>query len=547
MMRRYLDMTSNKRVVIFMAVAVAVLFAHSALAIPPTMLPGFPMRAGPVVMLMWGPVPGATNYKVMRRAEGGTWEKLAEQPAPPFNDPAADNTVTYEYQIIPVVNGADGDPSAIAKLQGVKKLAPPEFSGNRGEFDNVQLRWNPVKGATFFNLYRAEGKEDATYSLLGSVQETKYSDAGVEPEKTYFYQITAVDMNSVESARSKPAKVVTPAKPKEVKKVTEVTESWEKVNSFYGEEGYELKTPSAIAQAPDGSLHVVDFKSIQVLDREGNFLRRYGFNENENWGRPGNIYIDDARGEVLVSYYADGAIRVFALGNGEWKRTYTYKGYTNTAGVEIKPNPNAVALDKGGNVYIADGVLRQLVVLGPNTTPPYQEVARVGRPSFLYEKGKDPLPSDLPSAGAVGFNPYDGRIYVGEKTSAFIKVFDPAKVLAVTPDRKDGERVCDVEAIFGGTGAQPYNFSAIGNFIFVPSGEVHVVDGMNNNLKTFKFNPATKEFEYVKTWIGVEEVNVKKKKMDFDYIVGCTLDGKANVLYCASGLLNEAAQFHIPK
>src|SRR5512134_768688 len=51
---------------VLVALAGAVMCAPGAAAAPvaPTIMPGFPMIAGPVVMMMWTPVPGATGYNI---------------------------------------------------------------------------------------------------------------------------------------------------------------------------------------------------------------------------------------------------------------------------------------------------------------------------------------------------------------------------------------------------------------------------------------------------------------------------------------------------
>ena len=528
-----------------LAVAVVLAFAMSALAIAPNILPGFPMRAGQMVMIMWTPVPGATNYKIMRRAEGGEWQMLMQQPAPPFNDMAADMAITYDYQIIPIVGGADGEASAVSTLAGVKKLDPPVISGNRSTQDSILLRWKPVTGAVFYNVYRAVGDESGGYKLLGSVQDTKYEDPGLTPDTKYLYQLTSVDSNSTESPRSEVSEVMTQKVEVIVKRVEESYEYWTYAGDGYGEDGYELKQPLAIAVDNSGFVHVVDFKSIQVLNADGEFVRRYGFNEEDGWGRPGNIFIDSASNTSFVSYFTDKVVRSFNLQTGEYIRQFSYQGYTDPNGNLIEPNPNAVTVDSEGYVYIADSVLRQIIVFPGDEQEP---IARVGRPKYLYVKGEDRPASDVPGAGLILYSPIDNTIIVGDKGNASFTVFDPAVIKAMDPEKVNSteaeDRVIDIKYKFGGQGSQGYNFNGIASIVLKDGGrKLYIGDNLLNKVKIFTFNDETKQFEYTITMIGDTEEAKSARKLDMGYLSGCDYNESMGRLYCSSVMNNQVYIF----
>ncbi len=69
--------------------------------------------------------------------------------------------------------------------------------------DSVTLRWNAVKGATSYKVYRAD-KLPASVSVSG----TSHTDSDLQPVTTYTYTVTAVNGGG-ESAHSQPVSVTT--------------------------------------------------------------------------------------------------------------------------------------------------------------------------------------------------------------------------------------------------------------------------------------------------------------------------------------------------
>jgi hypothetical protein len=88
------------------------------------------------------------------------------------------------------------------RIPGGVNLAPPDsFILDSGP-GMINLRWNPVIGAQGYNLYRALGDPDSVYFSVISrgLDSTGYTDTDVNKGYDYYYYVTAVDEQGVESS-----------------------------------------------------------------------------------------------------------------------------------------------------------------------------------------------------------------------------------------------------------------------------------------------------------------------------------------------------------
>jgi sugar lactone lactonase YvrE len=192
----------DRRLLVTILAGALVAAATLAAASGPTWMPGFPMRMGTNVMLMWAPVPGATAYNVYKSgAEGQLGELLAAVPANNHMDMNVPLDKDAFYTVKAVVGGTEGAAGPAGKVAGVKALDPPKWVGHMESDGRVALRFEGASAAAFYNVYRSKSK-DGPFQLVGSVQEPRYNDADIQPGETYYYQVNAVDRNSVESPRS---------------------------------------------------------------------------------------------------------------------------------------------------------------------------------------------------------------------------------------------------------------------------------------------------------------------------------------------------------
>ncbi len=168
----------------------------------PQWMPNFPMIAGDNVMIMWVPVQDAVKYKIYVNGKS-----LGETLAPPYKTPAPKEAGLYKYTITAVdASGTQGALSKEGKIEIIKLTQPTGF---QTQFlgDILNLRWEPVKNAKVYDIYKSENKNDTPekYKLLASTKNIRYIDTAVKqsehevtqssgkPRKKLYYIIVAKD------------------------------------------------------------------------------------------------------------------------------------------------------------------------------------------------------------------------------------------------------------------------------------------------------------------------------------------------------------------
>ena len=155
--------------------------------------------------LTWSAVSGATSYKVYRAtSQNGTYSLLGTVTATSYTNTGAKEGTTYYYKV-KAVNGA-GESAYSNVVSGQVKTVTPKPSapvvkiGNSASSGKPMLTWNAVSGATSYKVYRATS-QNGTYSLLGTVTATSYTNTGAKAGTTYWYKVKAVN-SAGESAYS---------------------------------------------------------------------------------------------------------------------------------------------------------------------------------------------------------------------------------------------------------------------------------------------------------------------------------------------------------
>lgn len=431
------------------------------------------MRAGNVILGMWIPVPGATEYKVLRKVEGKEFAEISRGPMPNFSDAGLDTSLTYVYKVIPVIGGKDGEPSPEGIVKGQEKIKPPEIGGVLATSEGVQLRWAPVTGAAFYNIYRAEGKGGEA-KLLKSIQDTTYFDREVKPGTGYRYQVAAVDRMSIESEKSKAVDAVVEQEVKKASKKPVVVKKVRKVLEFEGEKLYELEKPGSAAIAANGDMYVAEWHGIQVINPKGEYVRRIKF--PAGWSEPFGVFMDKDENLVMAFPY-EGVVRIISSKDGALIKTYKVELPKELEGKPMVSRPGSCTFDGEGNLWVADPPVGQLVIFDREG----KEIGRVGLLREQYQ-GKTPLPPDaFPGLGGVKYNPYDGKLYVILSVDAWIKVVDP--------------KTRKVLGTYGGLGGDVDQFSGVAGFGFRKNGNILVFDNLMSIVK--EFSPG---FEYLHTY-----------------------------------------------
>ena len=156
-------------------------------------------------MLTWNAVYGATSYRIYRSTSRGSgYSLLGTTTATSYTNTGAKAGTTYYYRV-KACNDAGLSPysnivSGKVKSVTPKPSAPVVKIGNSASSGKPMLTWNAVSGATSYKVYRATS-QNGTYSLLGTVTATSYTNTGAKAGVTYYYKVKAVN-SAGESAYS---------------------------------------------------------------------------------------------------------------------------------------------------------------------------------------------------------------------------------------------------------------------------------------------------------------------------------------------------------
>ena len=156
-------------------------------------------------VLTWNAVYGATSYRIYRStSKGSGYSLLGTTTATSYTNTGAKAGTTYYYRV-KAVNDAGLSPysnvvSGKVKSVTPKPAAPVVKIGHSATSGKPMLTWNAVSGATSYQVYRATSQK-GTYSLLGTVTTTSYTNTGAKAGTTYWYKVKAVN-SAGESAYS---------------------------------------------------------------------------------------------------------------------------------------------------------------------------------------------------------------------------------------------------------------------------------------------------------------------------------------------------------
>ncbi len=458
----------------------------TARAVAPAFLPSFPMRAGTVAILMWSPIPGATEYKVLKKVDAGAFAEVYKGPTNNFSDPNAPSDKTLTYKIVPVVGGKDGDASLEAVLAGIKPLEAPTISGVLSDPGGLRVRWSVVTGASFYNLYRADAQA-GPFTLLTSSQDPQYFDRDPKPGKTYYYQVSAIDKMSTESGKS----AVATGKVEEVVKAdvfTPVFKEFKLVAEYAGQENNEFTQPVAFFETKNGELGVVDKNGIEFLDKTGKYLRRSYL--DSAWGNPHSAMLDP-NGNIYMSFNSNKLFKVDF--EGKALATFEVKPPQEKPGTDVQLS--VAALDGAGNIWVGDYNSGQVVILDPADG---KEIGRVGYVLNLpIEKQhiKDSATTTVP--GRIAYKAKTNEIWVTDSLNSVINIFDAGKRTFV-------------KTIGGRKAKAGLDFEGLSGLVFRANGNALVLDSMNGFVK--ELDP---DIKYLATYTDPDTKPKKKLKLDF--------------------------------
>lgn len=144
------------------------------------------------------PTPGGTSEP----ADGSrSATPTATATAPTFSSPTTSPTVsaTPTPSPAPTIEPTVGAPTPTATPTATPPQAPSGLAAS-ATGRTVTLRWNPVAGARYYNVYRSD--DGRVYEGIGSSSEPRFVDADLPTGGRVWYIVTSVDARAVQSADS---------------------------------------------------------------------------------------------------------------------------------------------------------------------------------------------------------------------------------------------------------------------------------------------------------------------------------------------------------
>jgi len=141
---------------------------------------------GSTVQLSWtGGVTGAEGYVIYRRTEGGSYAEIGRTAGNTYSDTISAGIKYYYTVAVYSGNRTEGKCPEV----GVMYLVAPSGLSVSNTIASLTLKWNAVKGATGYEIYRAG--TDGKYSKITTVTSTSYVDTSVKNNTEYLYKIKA--------------------------------------------------------------------------------------------------------------------------------------------------------------------------------------------------------------------------------------------------------------------------------------------------------------------------------------------------------------------
>ncbi len=474
---------SRRRATCFLAVLALLLsFALPAgsfgAPVAPGWMPNSPILAGSQVILLWLPVPGAVKYNVYLDGK-----RIGESASVQFIVPAPESPGDHKYEITSVDGGGAESPKSIPGVVKIVTIEPPTDVFSRATEGRVALKWNMVKGAVIYNIYRSE-KDGAEGKLVSSVQSDSFTDTGLQVGKVYFYTVSSKDLAGKESPRSKVHRVEIPRpveKAAEAAKIEmKIFPSRELATSRLRDEN-RIKLYQGLTVGPDGFVYVADASRNAVLKVDKGTMevvKTIGCGKPEEAQcKVGNFIAIaiGAEGLYVLDYQMKKAM-VFDLAEGKFKFEFEVKNPADKQVVDAVPAAqkakgvgiDGIAVDDKAKVlYIADANF--------NTIHKFDLGGK-----FLGTIGHGgPTEKDLLGPALLALNPSGELLYIAQPLTHIIQVMDV----------KTGEVVRTVgrrhNAYIGGfIGVSGMSVDSAGN-LYVSDSGVHTIQYFDGKTGTY--------------------------------------------------------------
>ncbi|HEY7424768.1 MAG TPA: fibronectin type III domain-containing protein, partial [Gemmataceae bacterium] len=136
---------------------------------------------------------GAASYNIYRGTSSGGETKIASGvTTTAYTDSGLSAGTTYFYEVTAVNSiGESGFSNEASATTPSAPAAPTGLTATAGP-GQVALSWTASSGASSYNIYRGTSSGGET-KVASGVTATAFTDTGLTPGTTYFYEVTAVN------------------------------------------------------------------------------------------------------------------------------------------------------------------------------------------------------------------------------------------------------------------------------------------------------------------------------------------------------------------
>lgn len=156
----------------------------------------------PSLTLDWDSVDGAIAYRVYRRAAGEASPSLVAISAyPSFFDMNVALFGTYYYSVVTVTAKNESLPSNEFEVRVIDTTlgapaAPEGLVASSTSPTSIDLSWNPVPNALFYEIYRST-EIDGAFSLVQTVESENATDGGLQGFRSYYYRAKTISAGGI--------------------------------------------------------------------------------------------------------------------------------------------------------------------------------------------------------------------------------------------------------------------------------------------------------------------------------------------------------------
>ena len=160
------------------------------------------------IKISWDASPHALYYSIYRAMDAsGPWSTLiGESYTTEYNDTSSAEGIYYYYRIMAKKDLCSAtDKSSIAfgyKSPTICPSLPPTgINATESVNGHVELEWDEVSTAGFYNVYRSN-VEAGPYTKIATCLEENYNDVDIKPGIIYYYKVSSHKLDCTESTLS---------------------------------------------------------------------------------------------------------------------------------------------------------------------------------------------------------------------------------------------------------------------------------------------------------------------------------------------------------